>query len=53
MASVDGLAGRYSSQLSQLRAIFPSWDEGDLVFTLQDAKGNVEEAAMMITDGTL
>jgi hypothetical protein len=51
MASVEELAVKYSSQLSQLRGIFPSWDEGDLVFTLQDAKGNIEEAAMMITDG--
>jgi hypothetical protein len=51
MASVDELASKYSSQLSQLQGIFPSWDKGDLVFTLQDARGNVEEAAMMITDG--
>ncbi|WWD21897.1 hypothetical protein CI109_106385 [Kwoniella shandongensis] len=51
MASVDELAVKYSSQLSQLQAIFPSWDEEDLVFTLQDVKGNVEEAAMMITEG--
>jgi hypothetical protein len=53
MASVQELSGKYSSQLSQLKGIFPSWDEGDLVFTLQDARGNVEEAAMMITDGEL
>ncbi|WVF70414.1 hypothetical protein IAT40_005204 [Kwoniella sp. CBS 6097] len=51
MASVEELAGKYSSQLSQLRAIFPTWDEGDLAFTLQDVKGNVEEAAMAITEG--
>ncbi|WWC67514.1 uncharacterized protein I206_101422 [Kwoniella pini CBS 10737] len=51
MASVDQLAVKYSSQLSQLQAIFPSWDEGDLVFTLQDTKGNVEEAALSITEG--
>ena len=51
MASVEELARKYSSQLSQLQAIFPSWDESDLAFTLQDAKGNVEEAAMAITEG--
>ncbi|WRT65211.1 uncharacterized protein IL334_002154 [Kwoniella shivajii] len=51
MASVDELAVKYSSQLSQLQSIFPSWDEGDLVFTLQDTKGNVEEAALSITEG--
>ncbi|WWC87354.1 uncharacterized protein L201_002243 [Kwoniella dendrophila CBS 6074] len=51
MASVDQLAVKYSSQLSQLQAIFPDWDEGDLAFTLQDTKGNVEEAALSITEG--
>ncbi|WVR04267.1 hypothetical protein IAU60_001267 [Kwoniella sp. DSM 27419] len=51
MASVDELAGKYSSQLSQLQAIFPSWDQGDLIFTLQDTKGNVEEAVLMISEG--
>jgi hypothetical protein len=45
------LASRYGPQLRQLKAIFPSWDEGDLAFTLQDVKGNVDEAAMMITEG--
>lgn len=51
MASVDQLAGKYSAQLSTLQAIFPTWDEGDLVFTLQDTKGNVEEAVLAITEG--
>jgi hypothetical protein len=51
MATTQELAKRYASQLQQLHAIFPSWDEGDLAFTLQDAKGNVDEAAMMITEG--
>ena len=53
MATVDELSYKYSSQLSQLRMIFPAWDEGDLVFTLQDAKGSIEEAALMITEGML
>ncbi|ORY24864.1 hypothetical protein BCR39DRAFT_545589 [Naematelia encephala] len=51
MATVEELAVRFKSQLSQLQSIFPSWDQGDLVFTLQDARGNVDEAAMMITEG--
>ena len=51
MATVDELAVKYSSQLPQLQVIFPSWDEGDLAFALQDARGNVDEAAMMITEG--
>ena len=45
------LSSRYGPQLRQLKAIFPTWDEGDLAFTLQDVKGNVDEAAMMITEG--
>ena len=53
MASVQYLSSRYGSQLKQLKAIFPSWDEGDLAFTLQDVKGSVEEAALMITEGAL
>jgi hypothetical protein len=53
MSSTEELAKRYASQLQQLQAIFPSWDQGDLAFTLQDAKGNVDEAAVMITEGDL
>lgn len=53
MASVEELSRKYSSQLSQLQAIFPSWDEGDLAFTLQDTKGNVEDAVLAITEGQL
>ena len=51
MASFQELSTKYGPQLKQLKAIFPSWDQGDLAFTLQDAKGNVDEAAMMITEG--
>jgi hypothetical protein len=51
MAIVEQLSSKYSSQLSQLQAIFPSWDQGDLAYTLQDAKGSLDEAAMMITEG--
>ena len=53
MASVEELVRKYSSQLSQLQIIFPSWEESDLAFTLNDTKGNVEEAAMAITEGQL
>lgn len=51
MASTEELSRKYSSQLSQLQAIFPTWDESDLAFTLQDSKGNVEEAVLAITEG--
>jgi len=53
MSSVDELASKYSSQLGQLKSIFPSWDESDLAFAVQDAKGNIEEAAMAISEGML
>lgn len=49
--AMTDLSSRYGPQLRQLKAIFPTWDEGDLAFTLQDVKGNVDEAAMMITEG--
>jgi hypothetical protein len=51
MATVGELSKKYSAQLSQLTAIFPSWDEQDLVFALQDVKGNVEEAVINISEG--
>lgn len=51
MATVGELSKRYSSQLSQLQAIFPSWSDSDLVFALQDVKGNVEEAVLAISEG--
>lgn len=52
MASLGDLSKKYSSQLKQLQGIFPSWDEEDLLFTLQDSKGNIEEAVLAISEGT-
>jgi len=51
MATVGELSKKFSAQLSQLQAIFPTWDEQDLVFALQDVKGNVEEAVLAISEG--
>lgn len=45
------LAQKYRDQLGQLKAIFPTWAESDLVFTLNDTKGSVDEAAVLITEG--
>ena len=53
MASVEELSGKYRSQISSLKSIFPDWDDGDLAFTLQDAKGSVDDAVLMITEGEL
>lgn len=51
MSSVSDLSRKYSAQVSQLQAIFPEWDQGDLAFALQDVKGNLEEAVLAITEG--
>ena len=51
MSSVSDLSRKYSAQVSQLQAIFPEWDEGDLAFALQDVKGSLEEAVLAITEG--
>ena len=51
MSSVSDLSRKYSAQVSQLEAIFPEWDQGDLAFALQDVKGNLEEAVLAITEG--
>ena len=34
-----------------LTPLFPDWDEDALASVLADARGNVEEAALLITDG--
>lgn len=39
-------------QLDQLQAIFPEWDDQDLVLALQDCKGNVEDTVLAISEGT-
>jgi hypothetical protein len=42
---------KYASQLRMLTPLFPDWDEDALASVLADARGNVEEAALLITDG--
>jgi hypothetical protein len=51
MATVGELSKKFAPQLSQLQAIFPDWDEQDLVFALQDSKGNVEDTVLAISEG--
>lgn len=51
MATVGELSKKFGPQLEQLQAIFPSWDEQDLVFALQDSKGNVEDTVLAISEG--
>lgn len=52
MASVGDLSKKFGPQLDQLQAIFPDWDQQDLVFALQDNKGNVEDTVLAISEGT-
>lgn len=51
MSTVGELSKKYKPEVAQLQAIFPSWDEGDLVFALQDSRGNLEEAVLAISEG--
>lgn len=51
MASVEDLSRKYSSQLSQVRAIFPEWEDQDLLFALSDAKGSLEDTVLAISEG--
>lgn len=52
MATVAELSKKYAPQLAQLSAIFPTWEESDLVFALQDSKGQVEDTVLAISEGT-
>ncbi|KAG2192996.1 hypothetical protein INT47_002547 [Mucor saturninus] len=45
------LKSKYTSQLSTLRELFTEWTEEDLLFTLQDADGDLELAIDRISEG--
>lgn len=40
-----------SQQLSSLKVLFPDWTEEDLLFTLQDANGDLDLAIDLISEG--
>lgn len=42
---------KYANELQLLSPLFPDWDDQALAFVLADTKGNVEDAALMISDG--
>jgi hypothetical protein len=44
---------KYSSTLPMLKELFPDWTDEDLVFALEDANGDLEEAIDRITEGSL
>lgn len=43
---------KYSSTLPMLKEMFPDWTDDDLVFALEDADGDVGDAAGHITEGS-
>jgi hypothetical protein len=42
---------KYSKELQLLSPLFPDWDDQALAGVLADTKGNVEEAALLISEG--
>lgn len=42
---------KYSSTLPMLKELFPDWTDEDLVFALEDAGGDLEQAIDHITEG--
>lgn len=47
------LKAKYNSQLSTLKELFSDWTEEDLLFTLQDADGDLELAIDRISEGNI
>jgi hypothetical protein len=48
---VAQLRSKYGNQLKQLRDVFPEWTAEDLLFTLEEADGDVSVASDRITGG--
>ena len=44
---------KYASALPLLKEMFSDWSDEDLVFALEDADGDLEEAIDRITEGSL
>ncbi|KAF7590555.1 RNAPII degradation factor, partial [Aspergillus hancockii] len=44
---------KYSGTLPMLKELFPDWTDEDLVFALEDANGDLEEAIDRITEGNV
>lgn len=44
---------KYSDTLPMLNELFPDWKDDDLVFALEDADGDLEQAIDRISEGTL
>lgn len=44
---------KYSDTLPMLKELFSDWSDEDLVFALEDADGDLEQAIDRISEGTL
>ncbi|KAF9889027.1 RNAPII degradation factor [Aspergillus nanangensis] len=44
---------KYSNTLPMLKELFPDWTDEDLVFALEDANGDLEQAIDRITEGNV
>lgn len=42
---------KYADTLPMLKELFPDWSDEDLVFVLEDADGELEDAIERITEG--
>jgi hypothetical protein len=42
---------KYSDTLPMLKELFPDWTDEDLVFALEDADGDLEQAIDRISEG--
>lgn len=51
MSTAHPLRAKYADQLPTLAAIFPDWQDDDLLFALDDAKGSLELAVDRISEG--
>jgi len=48
---VKQLKNMYKDALEHLKEVFAGWSEEDLLFTLQDAEGDLETAVNRISEG--
>jgi hypothetical protein len=48
---VGQLKRQYASHLKTIRDVFPDWSDEDIVFALQEAGGDVEEATIRMSAG--
>ena len=50
-SEVGQLKRQYADKLKNMKEIFSTWTDEDLVFALKEADGDVEAAAALVSDG--